>query len=116
MSDPVDAMQVVCERYGAAFVMTPLDAIVSVAQNVGSGALPVNGLRHAQGETSGWFLSAGAELSDADDFFEPIHARHLADRCPDVMPLLGLAPGWRFLIAPNHEDVWFDAALLNHDA
>ena len=27
--------------------------------------------------------------------------------------MLGLGPGWRFLIAPGHEDVWFDANLLN---
>jgi hypothetical protein len=25
---------------------------------------------------------------------------------------LGLAPGWRFLIAPGYEDVWFDEILL----
>jgi hypothetical protein len=29
------------------------------------------------------------------------------------MKYLALPPGWRFLIATNHEDVWFDAALLD---
>lgn len=27
--------------------------------------------------------------------------------------MLGLAEGWRFLIAPGHEDVWYDASLLD---
>jgi hypothetical protein len=29
------------------------------------------------------------------------------------MKYLGLAPGWRFLVAPGYKDVWFDAKLLN---
>jgi len=28
------------------------------------------------------------------------------------MKYLGLAPGWRFLVAPNYEDVWEDYDLL----
>ena len=35
-----------------------------------------------------------------------LHAVHLADHCPSVLPYLGLPPGWRFLIAPGYEDVW----------
>ena len=30
----------------------------------------------------------------------------------EVLPYLGLAPGWRFLLAPGHVDVWFDPATL----
>jgi hypothetical protein len=41
---------------------------------------------------------------------------HLIDRCPDVQSMLGLGEGWRFLIAPDHQDVWFDPALLKHIA
>ncbi|WP_434048948.1 MULTISPECIES: immunity protein Imm33 domain-containing protein [Sorangium] len=29
------------------------------------------------------------------------------------MRFLGLPPGWRFLIADEHEDVWKDPSLLN---
>jgi hypothetical protein len=25
----------------------------------------------------------------------------------------GLEPGWRFLLAPGYEDVWYDATLLD---
>lgn len=38
---------------------------------------------------------------------------HLRDHAPEVLPYLALPPGWRFLIAPGHEDVWFDEQLLN---
>ncbi len=115
MTDLIDAMRATCKRHGADFLATPPDARVGVADNVGSGAFPVNGLRHRQGQTSGWFLWAGEESTVAPDVFKPSHAQHLVDRCPEVMPLLGLAPGWRFLIAPNREDVWFDPSLLDHE-
>jgi len=51
-------------------------------------------------------------LSDDPDFFRPLHVEHVAEWCPEVQPYLALPPGWRFLIAPGHEDVWFDPALL----
>jgi hypothetical protein len=41
-----------------------------------------------------------------------LHAVHLADQCPGVLPYLGLPPGWRFLTAPGYEDVWQDTGLL----
>jgi hypothetical protein len=46
------------------------------------------------------------------DFFEPVHVSHLATACPDFLPYLALPPGWRFLIAPGHEDIWPDESLL----
>jgi hypothetical protein len=30
-----------------------------------------------------------------------------------MAPYLALPPGWRFLIAPDYEDVWFDESLLH---
>ena len=74
--------------------------------------MPIHGLRHApENGTCGWYLWTG-EYSDADKFFAPMHASHLTALFPDVLPYLGLAPGWRFLLARGHEDIWFDAALL----
>lgn len=108
-----EQMAAVCARHGAPFVVTLLDDTAGVARNVGAGVLPLNGLRHRRGTTSGWFIWAGDDLSDADDFFVPTHVRHLVDRCPEILPMLGLGEGWRFLIAPDHEDVWFDPALLD---
>src|SRR5688500_14176325 len=73
---------------------------------------PVHGLRHPpENGTSGWYIWTG-ELGDNSDFFVPLHPRHLAARCPDLLPLLHSPPGTRFLIAPDHEDVWHDPSLL----
>jgi hypothetical protein len=74
---------------------------------------PVHGLRHRpEGSTSGWFIWTG-ELSEDDDFFVPMHPSHLSDRVPGLVAELDAPPGSRFLLAPDHRDVWFDAALLD---
>ena len=86
-----------------------------VSQGLASGAdvnWPVHGLRHRpKGDTSGWYIWTG-DLSEADDFFVPLHPSHFADRLPEVIAELAAPPGTRFLIAPGHRDVWFDASLL----
>jgi hypothetical protein len=49
--------------------------------------LPLNGLRHApEGDTCGWYIWAGEELSDDSAFFEPLHVEHLPAVCPEVLP------------------------------
>ena len=42
----------------------------------------------------------------------PIHTLHLYEWKPEIIKYLGLPPGWRFLIAPGYEDVWFDPNLV----
>ncbi|QXI31593.1 hypothetical protein HU752_022615 [Pseudomonas vanderleydeniana] len=64
--------------------------------------------------TCGWYIWAGEELSEADDFFVPLHVAHLDDWEPLLLPYLGLAPGFRFLITEDYEDVWFDPRLLEN--
>ncbi|WP_425328639.1 immunity protein Imm33 domain-containing protein [Rhizobium changzhiense] len=74
---------------------------------------PINGLRHPpEAGTSGWFIWGGQEFSTASDFFKPLHIHHLQERCNAVLPYLALPPGWRFLIVPDYEDVWYDSSLL----
>jgi len=74
---------------------------------------PLNGLRHStQGDSSGWFIWGGTDLSQAPDFFAPLHVTHLNERCPRALKYLALPPGWRFLVAPGQEDLWFDPKLL----
>lgn len=103
----------VCQKYGASHYPSPSHLKAGIARNVHAGAAPINGLRHPPaGDTTGWYIWAGEELSDAPDFFEPLHVEHLVERCPEVLPYLGLPPGWRFLIAPDYEDVWYDESLL----
>ena len=102
----------VCRRFGAPFAAVAPDEKVGISANVSSSSWPVHGLRHpAQGDTSGWYIWAG-EFKGESSFFQPLHARHLVERCPEVLKYLGLAPGWRFLIAPDHENVWYDESLL----
>jgi len=103
----------VCDRFG----VKPTDVIpeqkVGIARNVRDDLVPVNGLRHRPaGDTSGWDIWAGEELSDDPDFFVPVHIEHLAEWCPAAIPYLALPAGWRFLVAPGYHDVWADDALL----
>ena len=103
----------VCQRFGAQWCESPEGLKVGIARNVRSGLQPLNGLRHpAEGDTTGWYIWAGEELSEDPDFFVPLHLKHLEEWCPEALKYLGLPPGWRFLVAPGHEDVWEDPSLL----
>jgi len=104
----------VCAKVGATPCEAPSHLKAGVARNVGSGVTPVNGLRHPpEGDTSGWYLWAGEELSSAPEFFRPVHIEHLNELHPEIVKFLALPPGWRFLIAGDYEDVWYDESLLN---
>jgi len=73
---------------------------------------PIHGLRHthSSGE-SGWYVWSG-EYEEIEDFFSPYHLLHIPDKCKIILPYLGLPSGWRFLLAPSHEDIWFDDKLI----
>jgi len=103
----------VCSRFNAEFIDSSEASVTGVSDNVGSDALPINGMRvPLSGNSNGWFIWQGEVLSNSDDFFRPLHTAHLDELCPVVVKYLGLPPGWRFLIAGDHEDVWFDPSLL----
>jgi hypothetical protein len=103
----------ICERFGADFHASPPDMKLGVALAT-LGQRPINGLRHPpKGETTGGYVWGGTEPSSDPDFFQPVHIEHLYEILPAIVPYLGLSAGWRFQIAPRHEDVWFDANLLN---
>jgi hypothetical protein len=103
----------ICDRYGANFQASPFKSIIGLSRTFRTGDWPLNGLRHPhKAATCGWYVWSGPIFSTDPDFFVPIHVEHLLDRCPTVLPFLGLAPGWRFLLALGHEDVWFDQKLL----
>lgn len=106
----------ICQKHKVAPVSAPRHLKVGIALNVKEGKQPINGLRYPiKGDTTGWYIWAGEELSDDPDFFVPLHVEHLETWCPKVLPYLQLPPGWRFLIAPDYEDVWFDATLGDRD-
>jgi hypothetical protein len=104
----------ICKKYRAEY--SPLDWSLNVGESINlySGELPINGLRISLAGTTGWFLWAGKEFSQAPDFFRPVHALHLLEKLPEVIPYLGLSLYWRFLIAPGYEDVWYDERLKNY--
>ena len=102
-----------CRKYGVKYQPLDIGLKLGVSDSFFSDVLPLNGLRHPQRNgTCGWYLWAGEETSEAEDFFKPMHAYHLVERCPSVAKYLALPAGWRFLTAGAYEDVWFDARLL----
>lgn len=100
--------QATCQRFGATPLACPANLKVGISWNVRDGELPVHGVRMApEGDTTGWYIWAG-EYSDSADFFVPLCVEHLEEWQPLVLPYLQLPTGWRFLLAPDHEDVWCD--------
>ncbi|WP_420585764.1 immunity protein Imm33 domain-containing protein [Ruegeria sp.] len=86
---------------------------VGISKSALGGELPLNGLRHLETNgTTGWYIWGGTELSDAVDFFLPMHLTHLESECELALKYLLLPPGWRFLTDGDYEDIWFDKALL----
>jgi hypothetical protein len=103
----------ICRKNEADFVPSPSDLKVGISTNVRDENLPINGFRHPpEGDTTGWYIYAGVELSDDPNFFKPLHVEHLDEWCPQIKKYLGLPSGWRFLVAGDYEDVWFDESLL----
>lgn len=103
-----------CERFSVEFMSSPLDSIAGVSKDYRQNVVPVNGMRCLPGEgENGWYIWMGEDLRQDDDFFQPVHVSHILAARPEIAKFLGLPPGWRFLLAGEYEDVWFDASLLN---
>ncbi len=76
------------------------------------GKLPINGLRHSpENGTCGWYIWCGEEMSKEPDFFKPLHVDHITEYLPEIQQYLSLPPGYRFLLAGKHEDVWYDSTI-----
>ncbi len=102
----------VCQRFGVERIPPDPQRNSGVSENIINGACydagtwPLHGCRYLPTPTTtGWYVWAG-DRTDEADFFKPAHTLHLETWCADAVPYLGLPPGWRFLIAPDHEDVW----------
>lgn len=109
----IEEQKKVCSKFNAEYVSSPKDLKVGISLNVKSGELPIHGLRHpVEGDTTGWYIWVG-EYSDHPNFFKPLHVAHINEWSDLIEKYLGLAPGWRFLITPEYEDVWEDKSLLN---
>ena len=107
-----DAQKKICTTYAVNYVASPGELKSGFAKST-EGLISINGLRHpVENGTTGWYFWCGEASSDATDFFVPIHTYHLYENYPEITRLLGLPPGYRFLLAGDYLDVWFDAALL----
>ncbi|RYG71067.1 hypothetical protein EON80_05910 [bacterium] len=108
--DPLLLQQLaLCAKYGATPYPCSPGEKLDIALNVKAGELPVHGVRlEPENGTCGWFIWSGGEMSEAEDFFAPLHVAHVDKWSPLIARFLQLPPGWRFLVAPDYEDVWFD--------
>src|SRR5690349_20893998 len=78
-----DEQEAICRTAGVACRTPSPWSKAGVSLNVRTGLLPLNGLRHPHGgDSSGWYIWAGEELSEAADFFQPLHVTHLEEWCP----------------------------------
>ncbi len=104
----------ICQKYNTDFSPIDINLKLGVADDFFSGEPPLNGLRHpSEIGTCGWFLWSGEEVSPNDDYVKPLHVYHLLKNYPKVLKYLALPVDWRFLIADDYEDVWFDEKLLD---
>ena len=110
-----DLQKQICNFYDAKFEFAEPNSIIGVSDNVFSGLQPLNGLRHPiEGNACGWYIFAGDDILQEDDFFKPYHLYHIIELIPSIKKYLGLPPGYRFLLGNNdYEDVWFDENLLD---
>lgn len=99
----------VCRDHAAAFLPPEPGSKVGIALGT-MGRLPIHGVRvPPTGTTNGWFIHAGDESSEDDDFYQPLCVEHLETHRPEVLPFLGLPPGWRFMIdGEGFVDVWHE--------
>ncbi|HEY2823432.1 MAG TPA: hypothetical protein VGJ06_20475 [Candidatus Acidoferrum sp.] len=108
----ISAQKAVCAERKVDFVPSPASSKLDFAVST-KGKLPINGLRHpVAGDTNGWYIWRGETLSDDAAFFVPLHMDHVYEDYPEIAKFLGLPPGYRFLVAPDHNDVWLDQSLL----
>jgi hypothetical protein len=102
-----------CKAVGVEFHECHLGEKVGISQTALDGELPLNGMRYPEENgTTGWYLWGSEQFSEDKNFFIPLHAGHLEQKCALALKFLSLPPGWRFLTDGSYEDVWFDANLL----
>lgn len=109
----IEEQKAVCQTYKAEYLPSDGEDRSGFALST-NGMVPINGLRHPpQNGTTGWYIWCGENYSEAVDFFVPVHTSHICEENPEIGRLLGLAPGYRFLLAGDYLDVWYDESLLN---
>lgn len=109
-----EEQRALCVRFGVEFTPPLKQSILGIRLNVRDDIVALNGLRHPpSNDTNGWYIWAGEILEEREDFFVPLHLEHVGRWHKDISRFLALPPGWRFLVAGDYEDVWFDPALIH---
>ncbi len=103
-----------CQEYNSEVVAILEDEKVGIALET-LHLQPIYGVRTSPVTgSSGWFFWGG-EYSDAENFFQSIHSKHLEAIFPVVIDFLCLSPRHKFIIDnQGYEDVWFDETLVNN--
>jgi hypothetical protein len=102
-----------CQQRSAEYLAALPDSKLGFAL-LTDGQTPINGLRHPPRDgTCGWYIWCGETLGEASDFFSALHVQHVYEDHPEIARLMGLPPGYRFLLAGDYVDVWYDSSLLN---
>lgn len=97
----------ICQRFGSAFVVPAATDKLGIALQT-LDLLPLTAVRlKPENGTCGWYIHGGEYAAD-DDFYQPLHVVHLAELCPQILPYLALAPGFKVMLAPDFEDVWYE--------
>jgi hypothetical protein len=106
-----DEQKEICQRFNTSCTPPDADEKVGIALATLKN-FPIHAVRvQPENGDCGWYIHGG-EQSAAFDFYQPLCVSHLADYCAVIVPYLALPPGWRVLLAPGYEDVWFDGELL----
>ncbi len=112
MAQASEEQVALCQRFGSPVATPAPNEKLGIAIATLS-LKPLNALRHSPSKgTCGWYIWGGEVLSQRSDFFQPLHMSHLSEYCPTLLPYLALVPGWRVLLAPGQEEVWYDKSLL----
>ena len=105
----------VCQRFGPAPQPPRPGKLLGLRPEYPPEVWPVHALRHPpEGTSNGWYVWRGVPdiPQDDDDFFKASHPDCMGPGFDLLLPYLALPPGWRVLVAPGHEDVWYDENLL----
>ena len=93
----------ICSAYGSRFMPpAPLDKVAVALGTVGQQPLNARRVSPERG-ACGWYIwgGEGGGRSGHPGFFQTIPVAHLLERCPQMMPFLALAPGWRVRLAAD---------------
>ena len=87
----------ICAAYGSKFFPpSPLDKVAIALNTLDQPPLNARRVTPERG-ICGWYIwgCKGGRHARAAGFFETLPVAHLLERCPQIMPFLALAPGWR---------------------